>query len=92
MRRVVLALGMLWIAMRTRERFGRLCCVGMAAWLGSQALLHAAVCAWMIPATGLPMPLLSYGGSSTLSAVLGVTLCLNIGARREPVLAGDGFR
>lgn len=89
---LLLALGMLWIAMRTRERFGRLCCVGMAAWLGSQALLHAAVCAWMIPATGLPMPLLSYGGSSTLSAVLGVTLCLNIGARREPVLAGDGFR
>lgn len=89
---LMLALGILWIAMRTRERFGRLCCVGMAAWLGSQALLHAAVCAWMIPATGLPMPMISYGGSSTLCAVLGVTLCLNIGARREPVLAGDGFR
>lgn len=89
---LLLALGILWIAMRTRERFGRLCCVGIAAWLGSQALLHAAVCGWMIPATGLPMPLLSYGGSSTLSAVLGISLCLNVGARREPVLAGDGYR
>jgi cell division protein FtsW (lipid II flippase) len=38
------------------------------------------------------MPLLSYGGSSVLATVLGVALCLNIGARREPVLAGDGFR
>jgi rod shape determining protein RodA len=46
----------------------------------------------MVPATGLPMPLISYGGSSTLTAVLGIGLCLNVGARREPVLAGDGYR
>jgi rod shape determining protein RodA len=89
---MVLVLGILGIAVRSRERFGRLVCVGMAAWLGSQALVHAAVCGWMVPATGLPMPLISYGGSSTLTAVLGIGLCLNVGARREPVLAGDGYR
>jgi cell division protein FtsW (lipid II flippase) len=37
------------------------------------------------------MPFLSYGGSSALSALLGVAVCANISARREPVLAGDGF-
>ncbi|MFN6192901.1 MAG: FtsW/RodA/SpoVE family cell cycle protein, partial [Planctomycetota bacterium] len=78
-------------AMRTRERFGRLVCVGVATWLGTQSLIHVAVCGWLVPATGLPMPFLSYGGSSALSALLGVAVCVNIGARREPVLAGDGF-
>lgn len=89
---VALVLGLLHIANRTRERFGRLLCVGVATWIGGQALLHAAVCGWLLPATGLPMPLVSYGGSSTLAAVLGIALCLNVGARPEPVLAADGFR
>ncbi len=84
--------GLLVIAMRTRERFGRLCCVGVAVWIGTQALVHVAVCGWLVPATGLPMPLVSYGGSSTLATLLGIGLCLNIGARREPILAADGFQ
>jgi rod shape determining protein RodA len=87
-----LVLGLLHTAFRSRERFGRLLCVGIAAWLGSQVLVHAAVCGWLVPATGLPMPFLSYGGSSLLTVSVGVALCLNVGARREPVLAGDGFR
>lgn len=87
-----LVYGLLRLAANTRERFGRLVCVGVAAWIGCQSLMHAAVCCWLVPSTGVPMPLLSYGGSSVLATVLGVALCLNIGARREPVLAGDGFR
>jgi rod shape determining protein RodA len=87
----VLVLGLLHTARRSREQFGRLLCIGVAAWIGSQVLVHAAVCGWLVPATGLPMPFLSYGGSSMLAAAVGVALCLNVGARREPVLAGDGF-
>lgn len=87
-----LVAGLLGVAMRTRERFGRLVCVGIATWIGTQGLFHVAVCGWLVPATGLPMPLLSYGGSSTLATLLGIALCLNIGARREPILAADGFR
>jgi rod shape determining protein RodA len=69
-----------------------LVCVGVAAWLGSQSLFHVAVCGWLIPSTGLPLPLLSYGGSSTLAMLLALAICINIGARREPILSGDGFR
>lgn len=86
-----LVLGLLYVATCTRERFGRLVCVGVATWIGAQSLMHVAVCGWLVPSTGLPMPLLSYGGSSTLATVLAVALCANIGARREPILAGDGF-
>jgi rod shape determining protein RodA len=84
--------GLLKLAMRTRERFGRLVCVGVATWFGGQTLCHVAVCGWLVPATGLPMPLMSYGGSSVLAMLLGLALCLNIGARQEPILAPDGFR
>ncbi|MCA8977607.1 MAG: FtsW/RodA/SpoVE family cell cycle protein [Planctomycetes bacterium] len=86
-----LVVSLLQTAQRTRERFGRLVCVGVAAWIGSQSLLHIAVCGWLIPATGLPMPLVSYGGSSALAAMLAIALCANISARREPILASDGF-
>ena len=87
-----IVLGLLSIAERTRERFGKLVCVGVATWFGAQSLLHVAVCGWLVPSTGLPMPLISYGGSSTLAMLLALALCVNVGARREPVLAGDGFR
>lgn len=87
----VLVFGLLATAARTRERFGKLLCVGTAAWIGSQSLMHAAVCGWLVPATGLPMPMLSYGGSSVLATVLAVSLCLNVGARQEHVLAADGY-
>ena len=87
-----LVIGLINIAGRTRERFGKLVCVGVAAWLGSQSLFHVAVCGWLIPSTGLPLPLLSYGGSSTLAMLLALAICINIGARREPILSGDGFR
>lgn len=88
----VLVLGLLGIALRVRERFGRLLAVGVATYLGTQVLVHTAVCTWLVPATGLPMPLVSYGGSSTLAAVCSIALVLNVGARREPVLGADGFR
>jgi rod shape determining protein RodA len=86
-----LVLGLLGIAARTRERFGRLVCVGVATWIGTQSLVHVAVCGWLVPATGLPMPLVSYGGSSSLATLLALAICCNIGARREPILAADGF-
>jgi rod shape determining protein RodA len=88
---LLLVLGLLQIAMQTRERYGRLVCVGVATWIASQSLMHVAVCAWLLPSTGLPMPLVSYGGSSALAVMLAVAVCLNIGAQREPILAADGF-
>lgn len=88
---MLLALRLLWIAARSRERFGRLLAVGVATYLSAQSLMHAAVCAWLVPATGLPMPLVSYGGSSTLVALLAIALVLSVSARREPVLSADGF-
>jgi rod shape determining protein RodA len=87
-----LVLVLLRIASRSRERFGRILVVGVATFLGSQTLMHIAVCSWLVPSTGLPLPLMSYGGSSTMVTVLALAMALNIGARRQPALASDAFR
>lgn len=89
---LLLVLQLLRIAARSRERFGRLVAVGVAAYLGSQSAMHIAVCIWAVPATGLPMPLISYGGSSTMAAILALGLALNVGARRQLAVSADGFR
>jgi len=87
----LVVVGLLGIAWRTRERFGRLLAVGVATYIATQTLVHAAVCTWLIPATGLPMPLVSYGGSSVVVSVWALALALNVGARQAHVLAPDGY-
>jgi rod shape determining protein RodA len=83
---LLLVAAMLRIAHRTRERFGRLVAVGVASWIGIQSLFHVAVVSWLAPATGLPMPFISHGGSSTLAVWIGVALVVSVGARPQPVL------
>ncbi|MBK8978242.1 MAG: rod shape-determining protein RodA [Planctomycetes bacterium] len=86
---LALVTALLGIAIRTRERFGRLCAVGIATWIGTQALIHVAVCSWLLPSTGLPMPFISHGGSATLAVWTGIALVVSVGARNEPVLARE---
>ena len=42
--------------------------------------------AGIMPITGLPLPFLSYGGSSLVAAMIGVGLLLNVGMRRQKIL------
>ena len=87
---LALALRILWIAARSRERFGRLLCVGIAAYLAAQSLLHVAVCVWIVPAKGVPMPLLSYGGSSILANFMMIGLLLRISAESPTEVVSHG--
>ena len=88
---LLLVLGHYLLALRIRERFSRLVVVGVGTWLGTQAFIHASVCTSLLPATGLPMPFFSAGGSALLTAFLALGLVCNVAARQEPVLAPDGF-
>ncbi len=51
------------VAIETREPFGRLLAAGVAALLAVQVLMNAGVTVGLLPVTGLPLPLVSYGGS-----------------------------
>jgi rod shape determining protein RodA len=61
-------------AKRARDTFGRLICVGIAAWVFFQCTVNIGMNLNLLPVTGLPLPFISYGGSSlmTLLAALGL--------------------
>jgi rod shape determining protein RodA len=70
-------------AMISRDKMGRLLCVGVVALLFSHVAINIAMTVGILPITGLPLPLLSYGGSFmvvTMSA-LGIVQSVYIRAR-----------
>jgi len=87
---VVVVLGLyifiLWRAMDTaqmaRDRVGAFLAAGVAAVLAFQVVYNVAMVAGLVPVKGLPLPLMSYGGSSIISSLLAVGLILNVRMRR----------
>ncbi len=73
---------MLDTALLARDRVGAFLAVGVAATFGFQVVYNAAMVAGLVPVKGLPLPLMSYGGSSLISSMLGVGLVLNVRMRR----------
>jgi len=65
-------------ASRARDTYGFLLAVGVTVWISYQALINVAVITAVMPFTGMPMPFLSYGGSSMLMTVIGVGILLNV--------------
>ncbi|NMC08901.1 FtsW/RodA/SpoVE family cell cycle protein, partial [Candidatus Microgenomates bacterium] len=57
---------------------GKLLAAGITVWLTTQALLNMAANVGLIPLTGIPAPLLTYGGSNTLVTLIGIGILLNI--------------
>lgn len=71
-----------WAAANSREKFGALVAIGVAAMLSSQVMINIAMVIGLFPIVGIPLPLLSYGGSSVMTVCLALGLVLNIGYRR----------
>lgn len=67
------------IASRAPDEFGRLLAGGIAVFIGVQALINIASQATLIPLTGVPLPFISYGGSSMFINFVSVGIILSIG-------------
>jgi rod shape determining protein RodA len=76
-------------ALRVREPAGRLLAVGVAALFGGQALVNMAMTVGLLPIVGMPLPFLSYGGSSLLTSFVALGLVLSVGAD-HPIEFGRG--
>ncbi|MEE9383338.1 MAG: putative lipid II flippase FtsW [Nannocystaceae bacterium] len=76
-------------ALRAPDRFGTYLACGISALFALQALVNMAVVLHVIPAKGLTLPFLSYGGSSLLVSMLGVGILLSISARPRPWRLSD---
>jgi cell division protein FtsW len=66
------------IAWRAPDQFGRLFATGLTCMLILQALVNVAVVTNSLPYTGVTLPLVSFGGSSTVISLVGIGLLLNI--------------
>ena len=62
------------VASRATEQFGRLVAVGVATWLAAQVVQNVGMNLGLLPVTGLPLPFVSYGGSSMLVSWLAIGL------------------
>ena len=69
------------IAARTDDLFGRIAAAGIACWFGFQAFQNIGMCLGIMPVTGVPLPFVSYGGSSMFAGLLAVGLLQNIHTR-----------
>ncbi len=76
----------LWRVWRTaqlaRDEFGMLVCVGVLAMLLFQIFENIGMAMGIMPVTGIPLPLMSYGGSSILTAFAAIGLVLNVHIHR----------
>ena len=73
----------LQIARRAEDRFGSLLATGVLAWLGFQMLVNVGGVTRTLPLTGIPLPFLSYGGSSLVMTLVAVGLLLSVSRRAE---------
>jgi len=83
------------IAKRSTDRFSRLAATGVTAWIASQALVNMGAVVGLLPITGIPLPLISFGGSALVPTLVAIGMLLSF-ARREPgaqaALAARGNR
>ncbi len=71
------------IALRSRSQFGRLLGLGIAVNFFLYAFINTAMVMGLIPVVGVPLPLISYGGTAMVATMLGFGLLMNVGIHRE---------
>lgn len=73
------------IALRAEDLFAQLACLGLTTLVGFKALMHMAVATGLVPTKGLPLPFVSYGGSSLMVNLVIVALLFNLSRGRAVV-------
>lgn len=68
-----------------RDSFGRLICTGIAAWLFFQSAVNIGMNLNLLPVTGLPLPMVSYGGSSLLTILAAMGLVQSVILRHRKI-------
>ena len=71
------------IAKRSTDPFARLAASGVTAWLAAQSIINIGAVVGMVPITGIPLPLISFGGSALIPTLVAIGMLLSF-ARAEP--------
>jgi len=73
------------IAKGAADPFGKLLALGISSWVGIQTIINLAAMVAILPLTGVPLPLVSYGGSSLIILLSAFGILLNISKHRSEV-------
>ncbi len=88
---VVLIVLILWfvsqivkVAKKAPDLYSKLLCAGFAGYIGIQSFINMAVASVILPTTGIPLPFISYGGTSLVVTMYFVGVILNISSNSNP--------
>jgi cell division protein FtsW len=77
----------LWLGTRAatqaRDRFGALLALGLVAWVASETLINVGAVIGVLPVTGIPLPFISFGGSSLVITMAAAGVLINIARQGE---------
>ena len=79
-----------WAAKTCRNRFGQLVCFGFMLNFFIYYFINISMVLGLVPTVGVPLPLMSFGGSSLLSLMFGFGLCENAHIHKDQQLSGKG--
>lgn len=87
---LLLYLLLLWrgvkVAMEAKDEFGQLLVVGILSMFAFHILENVGMTIGIMPVTGIPLPFLSYGGSSLLTNLMAIAIIMNVNIRRKKML------
>jgi rod shape determining protein RodA len=78
------------IAMRARSQFGRLVALGVTSTFFLYVFINMAMVMGLIPVVGVPLPLISYGGTAMMTLMLGFGFLLGVYVHRDTVIGHHG--
>ncbi len=80
-----------WSAKTCRNRFGQLVCFGFMLNFFVYYFINISMVLGILPTVGVPLPLMSFGGSSLISLLFGFGLCQNAHIHKDQQLSSKGF-
>lgn len=89
---LLLVLGGMLIALRCRHQFGRLVATGIACNFFLYVFVNIAMVMGVIPVGGVPLPLVSHGGSAMITVMVGFGILLSVHVHRDVEFAGSDRR
>ncbi|MDR0804073.1 MAG: rod shape-determining protein RodA [Rickettsiales bacterium] len=79
-----------WISKQSKNRFGQLFCFGFMLNFSIYYFINIFMVLGLLPTVGVPLPLMSFGGSALISLMLGLGICQNCNINRDQLLANKG--
>jgi len=80
------------VATRAPDRFGSLLAIGITIWITSQAVINVGAVIGVLPVTGIPLPFVSFGGSSLVISLAAMGILLNVASHERPAARPPGRR